>query len=186
MVDEIFSQVSDRMIVGLMTHSQLADYFGFLGFEGYQLCHLYHFFEENCNYKKIAKYYLKHYSKILIERPFQNPNIIPKDWWQYTREQVGNDVRKNAVQAGFDKWVNWEKDTKKFYEMQYQNLVKENEISGAEELAKYITDVDYELAEAEQERIELMGMSYSVLDIMMQQKEIKRRYKKKMKEIELC
>ena len=103
MVSEIFGQVSNRMIEGLMTHSQLADYFGFLGLEGYQQCHLYHFFEENCNYKKIAEYYLKHYSKILIEKPFKNPNIVPEDWWQYTREQVNNDVRKNAIQVGFEK-----------------------------------------------------------------------------------
>ena len=74
--NEIFGQVSNRMIEGLMTHSQLADYFGFIGLEGFQHCHLYHFFEENCNYKKIAQYYLKHYSKILIEKPFKNHNII--------------------------------------------------------------------------------------------------------------
>ena len=205
--NEIFGQVSNRMIEGLMTHSQLADYFGFIGLEGFQHCHLYHFFEENCNYKKIAQYYLKHYSKILIEKPFKNPNIIPQDWWQYTiliekpfknpniipqdwwqytREQVNNEVRKNAIQIGFEKWVNWEKETKKFYESHYQNLVRENEIASAEELSKYIIDVDYELAEAEQIQIKLKGMDYSVLDIMLEQEDIKKRYEKKMKEIKIC
>ena len=169
-----------------MTHSQLADYFGFIGLEGFQHCHLYHFFEENCNYKKIAQYYLKHYSKILIEKPFKNPNIIPQDWWQYTREQVNNEVRKNAIQIGFEKWVDWEKETKKFYENHYQNLVRENEIASAEELSKYIIDVDYELAEAEQIQIKLKGMDYSVLDIMLEQEDIKKRYEKKMKEIKIC
>lgn len=186
MVSEIFGQVSNRMIEGLMTHSQLADYFGFLGLEGYQQCHLYHFFEENCNYKKIAEYYLKHYSKILIEKPFKNPNIVPEDWQQYTREQVNNDVRKNAIQVGFEKQINQEIETKKFYEIHYQNLVKESEIAAAEELAKYITDVDYELAEARQEQIKLMGMDYSVLDIMMEQEKEKKKYEKKLKEIKLC
>ena len=65
-------------------------------------------------------------------------------------------------------------------------MVKESEIAAAEELAKYITDVDYELAEARQEQIKLMGMDYSVLDIMMEQEKEKKKYEKKLKEIKLC
>ena len=33
-VEEIFSDLSKHMIEGLMAHSQLSDYFGFLGLEG--------------------------------------------------------------------------------------------------------------------------------------------------------
>ena len=76
---DIFSQVAQRMIEGLMTHSQLADYFGFLGLEGYQKCHVYHYFDENKNYKCVANYYLKHYNKLLLDMPFKNPNVIPED-----------------------------------------------------------------------------------------------------------
>lgn len=185
-VDEIFASISQRMIEGLMTHSQLADYFGFLGLEGYQQCHLYHFFEENNNYKKLSKYYLKHYSKILIEMPFQNPKIIPEDWWQYTREQVTEPVRKNAIQAGFERWVKWEKDTKKFYEQSYANLTSLGENAAAAELQKYIIDVDYELAEATQYLITLSAIDYSVKDIMLDQEKKRKEYCKKVKEIELC
>jgi hypothetical protein len=78
-IEEVFSGIGQRMVEGLMTHSQLADYFGFLGLEGYQQCHLYHYFDENCNYKKISNYYLKHYNKLLIDMPFKNPNVIPAD-----------------------------------------------------------------------------------------------------------
>ena len=185
-VPDIFGQISNRMIEGLITHSQLADYFGFLGFEGYQECHLYHFQEENNNYKKIAKYYLKHYNKILVEKPFKNPNVIPEDQQQFTREQVSNDIKKNGLQVGFDKQVTQEKETKKFYENHYQNLINNNEVAAAYELATYITDVDFELAEAEQEQLKLGGMDYSVLDILLEQDKKKKEYCKKIKEIELC
>ena len=184
--DEIFSQIGAHMIEGLMIHSQLSDYFGFLGFEGYQECHKYHYFEENCNYKKLSKYYLKHYNKLLIEKPFKNPNIIPSDWWQFTREQVNNDIRKRGVQIGIEKWISWEKQTKELYEKYYNELIQEDNVAGAQELSHYIVDVDYELAEAEQENIKLKAMDYSVLDIMLEQENKKEKYINKIKEIALC
>ena len=102
-IDEMFSQVGQRMIEGLMTHSQLADYFGFLGLEGYQQCHTYHYFDENCNFKKFGNYYLKHYNKLLVELPFRNPGVIPEDWFKYNRQQVNEDIRKAAIKAGYEK-----------------------------------------------------------------------------------
>lgn len=185
-IAEIFGQISQRMIEGLMTHSQLADYFGFLGLEGYQYCHIYHYFEENTNYKKVAGYYLKHYSKILIEKSFKNPNVIPEDWWQFTREQVTEPVRKNAIKIGIEKWITWEKETKKIYEQHYTNLINIGEIAAAAELEKYIIDVDYELAEAEQFYITLSAIDFSIKDIMMEQEKEEKKYRKKIKEIELC
>jgi len=78
-IEEVFGQLCQRMVIGLMTHSQLADYFAFLGLEGYQSCHIYHYFEENSNYKAVANYFLKHYNKLVMDSPFKNPNVIPED-----------------------------------------------------------------------------------------------------------
>lgn len=184
-VDEIFSELGAHMIEGLMTHSQLSDYFGFLGLEGYQMCHKYHYFEENSNYKKLCNYYLHHFDKLIIDKPFKNPSIIPTSWYQYTRHDVNVPTRKSAIQVGFEKWVKWEKDTKKLYESWYKELVNLNEISAAEELAKYIKDVDDELAEANQKHLDLVAIDYDISDIVMEQDDLKKRYNKKMKEMKL-
>lgn len=184
-VEEIFSQVSQNMVKGLMIHSQLADYFGFLGFEGYQKCHLYHYFEESKNYKDLGNYYLKHFNKLLAEDHIDNPNIIPNDWVQYSRQQVNSKIRQNALQAGLEKWVNWEKDTKGLYQQLYNTLISLGEIAAADELNKIIKDVDYELAGAEQELLELNAINFSVVDVMMYQDDMTKRYTKKLKEIEL-
>lgn len=184
-VEEIFSQLGEHMIEGLMTHSQLSDYFGFIGLDGYQMCHLYHYFDENNNYKKLGNYYLHHYNKIIIETPFKNPSVIPESWYQYTRHDVNATTRKNAIQVAMEKWVNWEKDTKKLYEQLYQALININEIAAAEEVMKYLKDVDEELAKACQKHIELAAIDYDISDIIMEQEELKKKYKKKLKEIEL-
>ena len=184
-IDEIFSTLGEHMIEGLMIHSQLSDYFGFIGLDGYQMCHKYHYFEENSNYKKLGNYYLHHYNKILMERPFKNPSVIPESWYQYNRHDVNTATRKNAIQVGMDKWVTWEKDTKKLYENLYRELVILNEIASAQEISKYIEDVDNELADACQKYIELSAIDYDISDIIMEQKELKELYEIKLKEIEL-
>lgn len=184
-VEEIFSQISKHMVEGLMFHSQLSDYFGFLGLEGYQLCHKYHYFEENSNYRKISFYYLYHYDRLILDVPIENPHIIPESWYQYTRHDVNAPTRKSSIQAGIEKWVNWEKDTKVLYERLYQELIKINEVAAAKEFCNYIKDVDDELADACQQHLSLMAIDFDISDIMMKQDKIKKDYKKKLKEIKL-
>lgn len=183
-IDEIFSKLGEHMIEGLMVHSQLSDYFCFLGLDGYQLCHKYHYFEENSNYKKLGNYYLHHYNKIIIEQPFKNPSMIPENWYQFTRQDVNVPTRKVAIQKAFEKWIEWERDTKNLYEMLYQELISLDAISAALEINKYIKDVDDELSEACQKHLELTAIDYNVSDIIQEQNEYKKKYKKKLKEIE--
>lgn len=185
-IEEVWSNVAQRMIEGLMTHSQLSDYFGFIGLKGFQECHLYHYFEENCNYKKVGDYYLKHYNKLLLDQPFKNPDVIPQDQFQYNRQQVTAEVRKEAIRAAIEKQVYQEKNTKKKYEQCYEALIQLNEIAGAAYLEQYIIDVDNELAEAEQLYLELMATDYDIHDIITTQDDVYKKYKKKLKEIKLC
>lgn len=184
-VEEIFSQLAAHMVEGLMIHSQMADYFGFLGLKGYQECHKYHYFEENANYRAINKYYINHYNKIIPETRIENPSIIPESWYKYTRQDVNSTTRKNAIQNGFDKWVSWEHETKTFYEHMYQELLSIGEVCAAHQIGKCIDDVDNELAYAKQKSLELESIDYDINVIMEEQKSVKRECKKKLKEIKL-
>lgn len=185
-IEEIFSFISARMIEGLMVHSQISDYFCFLGLEGYALCHKYHYFEENSNYRKINHYYLTHYNQLIPDRPFSNPNIIPADWYKYKRQDVDMSVRKASIKAGFEKWVKWEKESKKSYELYYQELLKLNEVAAASELQKYIIDVDNELADAENKLLTLSSIDFDITTIIEEQDKVYKKFTKQLKEIELC
>ena len=115
--------------------------------------------------------------------PFKNPSIIPDSWYQYTRHDVNSTTRKNAIRVAMDKWVNWEKDTKKLYEVLYQELMNLGEVAAAKEISKYIKDVDNELAKACQKHIELTAIDYNINDIIQEQEELTKKYRKKIKEI---
>lgn len=185
-IDEIVGQITQRMITGLMVHSQMCDYYSFLGLKGYAKCHLYHFYEENNNYKKFSNYYIRHYDKLVLDLPVANPKVIPDDWYRYTRQDVDVTIRSTSIQAGFEKWVKWEKETKAFYEQQYRNLMDMGYISMAIEVKKYVKDVDFEFADATQKMLSLKAINYDISDIIMEQDELHKKYCKKIKEIELC
>lgn len=180
-VDEIFSNINAHMIEGLMVHSQMSDYYNFLGLEGYHKCHEYHFFKESHSFKKLNDYYFKHFNKIIMEMPTNNPNVIPQDWYKYNRQQVDVATRKNAIASATAKWVTWEKDTKVMYEKMYQELMLQDAISTAIFIKELIKDVDEEHAIACQKHLELKSIDYNISDIMMEQKEIKHKYNKKIK-----
>ena len=115
-VEEIFATISSHMVKGLMIHTQLADYYDFLGLCGYKRCHEYHALKETCSYRGINRYYINHYNKLVVEQPIENPEVIPQNWYQYTRQDVDANTKRNAVKNGLDKWVEWEQETKKLYE----------------------------------------------------------------------
>ena len=184
-VEEIFSQISKHMVEGLMFHSQMSDYYNFLGLDGFRKQHDYHFYSESNNFQKLSNYYIKHFNKFLLETPFENPNVIPSNWHAFIRQDVDNSIRKASIQSGIEKWVEWEQKTKKLYEECYKELVNLNEAAGAIELKKYITDVDFELAEAHSEHLKLKAMDYDISDIVMMQDDLFEKYSKKLWGIEL-
>ena len=182
-VEEIFSKISKHMIDGIMTHSQLADYYNFIGLKGYSKCHEYHFLIENCNFRKLCNYYIKHFNKLIPELPNDNPHVIPTTWFGYSRVEVDSSTRKTAIQSGIEKWVNWENSTKRFYQTMYTELISLKEVAAAEEIKKYLSDVDEELEVAQQKHLENKAIDYDIFDIIAKQDEIYKKYDKKIKEI---
>lgn len=182
-VEDIFSQLVAHTVEGLMVHAQMAEYYDFLGLKGYAKCHTYHYFLENCNYRKMCEYYIGHYEKLPIDTAVGNPKIIPDSWYKYTRRDVDTSTRKTSIAAGIEKWVTWEKNTKKIYEQLYQELINLNEIAGAMELKKYIKDVNKELADAQLIYVKKKAIDYNISDIMAEQDEMCKKYDKKLQEM---
>ena len=180
-VEEIFSQICQHMIQGLMVHTQMADYYYFLGLKGYGKCHEYHYFSESENYRKLSRYYMKRFNKFITESHVPNPQIIPETWYKYTRQQVDASTRKTAIQSGFEKWVDWETDTKSLYENMYEQLIELNEVAAASELRCFIVDVDEELAKACQKYLELKMIDFDISNIYEEQEELYKKYKAKIK-----
>lgn len=179
-IEEIFSQLSAHMVEGVMTHSQLSDYYNFLGLKGYSECHNYHFYCESKSFRDISEYYLTHYNKLIPEIKIPNPDIVPQSWINYVRQDVGMEVRKSAIKIGFDRWVQWERDTKNMYEEFYKELVTLGDIASACFVKELIVDVSEELKDAEQLTLENQVIDYDICVIMDKQDELFKRFKKRI------
>lgn len=180
-VDEIYRDLSAHMIQGMMFHEQLANYYDFLGLEGYKRCHEYHFFEETCGYRKLCRYFINHHSKLVPYKEVDDPGVIPDSWYKYERQDVDAGTKKNAVKSGLERWVNWERETKKFYESMYRELINIGEVASAKFLCDYIEDVDVELKYAERYHISKASTGYDMVYIIEEQPKKHELYKDKLK-----
>jgi hypothetical protein len=178
--EEIFEKLSGHMIVGMMVHEQFANYYCFLNLDGYAKCHEYHFLEETKSYRKMCRYYIDHYNKLISESRFENPDIIPSMWYKHEKCDADAATKIGAIKSGLRKWIEWETDTKKLYECLYKDLYEHGEISGALFVSELVRDVDDELAGATKELLDKEAICFDMAQIIDSQDSMRRKYKKKI------
>ena len=147
-ISEIFSELSAHMVKGIMVHSQMADYYRFLGLTSYADCHEKRFKKESQEWRKLCKYYIKHYDRLIEETRIDNPNIIPSEWYKVKRWDVDINTMRKAVEKGLDMWVLWETGAKKLYSDTYRRLMDMGEVATASFIDKILCETDDELAMA--------------------------------------
>lgn len=176
---EIYTKLTSHVLKGMMIHEEMANYYDFLGLEGYKRCHEYHFIKEMMSYRSLCRYFINHHNMLIPESLVEVPEIIPESWYMHTRQDVDTATRKNAVKIGLTKWVEWERDTKKFYQEMHIELVALGEVASAMFIENLIDDVDRELKDAERYWINKEAMGYDMTAIVGEQKRKHDKYKKK-------
>lgn len=180
---EIFSEVLNNVLEGVMLHEQLANYFDFLNMHGFKRLHEYHYLDESANMRSLKRYYINHYNMLPPIETAENPNIIPTNWYNYTRQQVDSATKKTAIKNGLTAWQAWEAKSKKLYEKAYTELCDIGEIATACKIKELVCDVDCELKNADRLVIKLETIGYDLNTITLFQDEMHEKYKKKSKEI---
>lgn len=179
-VEEIFNKLATHMHEGVMYHDEMAKAYDFLGLWGLSLCHTYHAFEEKQGYRCLSHYYATHYFKLLQIEDTPRPKLIPDTWYKYSTQAVDNGTKKSSVKDLMQKWVEWERSTKKLYQELRQELTSIGELAAAMKLDCYIKDVDIELHNAEKKLIKLETLGYNIETIVQWQDKLHKKYKKKL------
>jgi hypothetical protein len=92
-IDESVNIIVSQMLGGVMLHAQLSHFFNFLGLKGYAECQKYRYYEESSSYMDLNDYYICHYNKFVSDDRVENQNIIPADWYNFTRFDVNEGIR---------------------------------------------------------------------------------------------
>lgn len=182
-VEEIYSTIAQHMIKGIMMHEQLANYYDFLGLQGYKRCHEYHYLKETCNYRGLCRYFINHHNKFIQYLAIDDPKIIPDSWKKYTRQDVDNGTKRTAVKNALMNWQKWETNTKKLYEEMYKELININEVASALKIKELICDVDCELKKVERYLLNHKSTDFDLAIIIGNQKSEHRKYRKKMEKL---
>jgi len=161
-VDEIFTKLAAHMVEGMMIHDTLSKGYDFLGLYGFSKCHEYHHIEETKGYECLLHYYSTRYHKLLEIKNIPEPEIIPANWYKYTTMAVDVATKRQAVKTMTEKWVEWERNTKKLYQDMYKELFELGEIAAANKINCFICDVDEELKHAEKKLIKLETLGYDI------------------------
>ncbi len=185
-LEEISSLIAQRLLQGSMNHQQFSNYYNFLGLEGYKLAHTYHFYEQMFNYQDFVTYFTEHYNKLIPKfgiESFSSISIVPNNWYEYKREDVDINTRRSAVKTGLERYVYWERDTKKFFEDMYMQATGIGEVGLALKIQQCIECVDKEIKHAEKQLLEIKSTDYDLPTIISKQDFLIKKYTKKIKEL---
>ena len=178
-IEEIFNKIASHMIEGIMYHDEMTQMYYFLCLYGYASQQEYQYLEENYNYRRLSRYYIKHYYKLLQIENKEQPKLILETWYKYTTMAIDAGTKRRLIKDLMTKWIEWEKKTKKLYQDMRRELDAIGETAAASFIDKYVDDVSNELHHAEQQLIMLETIDYDIVQIADWQEDLYNKYKKK-------
>ena len=178
-VEEMYKQIDERMCQALCFHEQLADYFCFLGLQGFKRMAEYQYMKECAGKRKLHRRYIDMHNKILPTEDYRKPVMIPKEWSKHTRHDIDDSVIPKYVRMALKEWYEWERDTKETYEDVCEQFREMNMIADEEFLKQLILDVEKECKKIMRIYENLNGTGYDVTQIHGMQDKLHEKYKKK-------
>lgn len=176
---EIYEELNERICQALSFHSQLADFFCFLGLQGFKRMAEYQYMKECAGKRKVHKRYIDMHHRILPVEDFSSPVLIPREWTKYTTHDIDDSVIPKYVKMGLKQYYEWEKETKELYEDLCEKLMSWNMHADYEFLKELIADVEKECKKAMRLYESLNGTGYDVNAIHQVQDKYHEKYKKK-------
>lgn len=111
--------------------------------------------------------------------------VIPQNWYKYTRYDVDANTKRNAVRDGFKKWLDYEKDTKQFLTDMAKKLEQADDRESARKLDYLIDHVEKEVETAEEKMMALENSGYDMNYILQQQDHLKAKYADKIRKLNM-
>ena len=181
---EIWESIIDRIMTASIFHSDASGLFDFMAIKGYKRLHQYQSLIENMTREKLKKFYRNNHNKMLKEWDVTQISIIPEKWLDATREDVTPPMRKEMTSKLMQMYVNWEKESVKFYEKCAEELLKMGYTDDELYIEKMVViPTRKELKCIMREYLEIKGMNFDDVALFDRQQKIHDNYKMKIKKI---
>ena len=180
MYEDIYASILGKMIEGVMLHDEMSNYYDFLSLKGFRKIHEYQYWKENIAYTDFSHWVINHLDKLPRESEVDNPDVIPEGWYNYKTLDVNANTKKEAVKGGLEKYLNWEKSTKIFYEKAYKQLYDLGDLLGAMKVQCLFKDVEEEIEHIKERIIHYNMINYDIETILLDQESLYILYKDKL------
>lgn len=184
-VEEIFRDTNEHMLHGIMLHEQLANYYDFLALKGYKRCHEYHYFCESAMHRKLWRFYINHFNKLIAVSNTDFIPVIPSNWYRYTRGEIDAGTKRKAVENALREWAKWENQTKDFYTDKIRELDALGEYFASGFFRELLADVEKEIKTATRKQIILNNVDYAINFIVGEQESVHEKYKEKLESMRI-
>lgn len=170
--EEIFAEINTRMTGALMFHSQMIDYFAFLGLDGYKQIHVRQYTDESQERTDLKQYYISKHEQILYDGFSGTVEVIPETWKNAKSMSVGKGTKQKAVEDGFLMYREWESKTKDIYEHYVNTLRDGGHIIDALEVERLAANVADELDMIDHIMLDLISTGYDMTYIVESQTDL--------------
>ena len=183
---EVYAAINARQVTAMMFHSEMADLFGFLNLDGFKDMHEHQFLCESASFRAIRNYFMTHYGKLIPDEEVYPVEIIPDDWYRYKRTEVTAEVRKQAVKAAIEQYLDWEKETKEVYSQMASLLMSWQKTPDFGKVNELVQEVCEEIKRVEHLYLELKSVNYETEHVLAIQPKLSRKYKSQYLGVEDC
>lgn len=177
--EEIYLKLDEHMQKALALHEQLADYFCFLGLQGFKRKLEYQYMCEVAGKRKLHHKYVNMHHKLISMRQVEVPHLIPNEWSRYTTLDVNDNVLPKYVKSAMEQYKEWEEKTKQLYEDLWQECISYGMTADAGYISDLVSDVTKEIKKVNRMCEQLNGTGYDATAIHTMQDKFHEKYKKK-------
>lgn len=180
--EDIYTAISERMCKALAFHEQLADYFCFLGLQGFKRMLEYQYMKECAEKRKVHHHYIDIHKRVIPVKQVTTPVFIPKEFSRYTTLEMDDSVIPKFVRSALKEWHDWEEETKDIFEEQCTVAKSMDMIADEEYIKELVLDVTKEIKKVARIIEKLNGTGYDVTMIHGVQDKYHEKYKDKYNE----
>lgn len=180
--EEVYTAIDERMTKAVSFHEQLADYFCFLGLQGFKRMLEYQYMKECAEKRKVHKHYIDTHKRVIPVKQVSTPVFIPKEFSRFTTLEMDDSVVPKFVRSALKEWHDWEEETKDIFEEQCAILKDMNMVADEEYIRDLIVCTQKEIKKVARLIEQLNGTGYDVTMIHGVQDKYHDKYKEKYNE----
>lgn len=156
---DVLGLVSDRLVGGMMFHSDMADLCRYMGFERLAKLHERGFEDDSSAYRKVHRLCVRR-TGMLVPSGRQERDRYLDQHRAKRRTDVTDDARADALKDAMARWAEWEEGTGDVFRSAARRLLDMGEMALSERVTKLADDTESELAELNDLRCRLSATGW--------------------------